>query len=360
MKLFNRYLITEFIKPLALSSTAFGGLVLISEFFRELNFYLDKKAPFFAVAEYLLLNLPWWIIQVLPVAVLLAVLFSLGNLAKQNEITAIKAAGINISKILSLFVMIGLFIGLSEAILREEVIPITVVGAERVRAEKISKEPPQVRNEYYDFVVSLPGENARMTAGSLQVRQNKLGNIVIDYFDDNFILKRQLVAESALYNLGLWTAYNGVIRTYNGSLSSEVYFLKKEFVISFKPADFAINQTRPEQLTSAMMLQIIKQLRSVGAPSEKEEIQFYVRWASVASHIVVVLIGIPFALGMGSRHSKILSFTFALVFAFAYWGVQAIGQSLGENKLVSPLMSAWMGNIIFTILGLFMLRKVQR
>jgi lipopolysaccharide export system permease protein len=360
MKILNRYLIIEFLKPLALSSAAFGGLVLISEFFRELNFYLEAKAPLLYVAEYLALNLPWWIIQVLPVAVLLAVLFSLGKLAKQNEITAIKAAGINVNNILILFTLIGICVGLTEVVLREEIIPFTVQKAEQVRS-RISKEPQQVRNEYYDFVVSLPSENARMTVGSLIVDQHKLGNIVIDYYDDDFHLKRQVVAESAFFVRGeTWKANNGVIRTYDGALKSEEYFAGKELEISFKPADFAINRTRPEQMTSAMMLDVIKKLKSVGAPSEKDEIQFYSRWASVSSHLVVILIGIPFALGLGGKHSKVLSFTFALIFAFAYWGVQAVGQSLGENKVVSPMLAAWIANIIFTIFGLLMLRKVQR
>ncbi len=359
MKILNRYLIMEFLKPLALSSAAFGGLVLISEFFRELNFYIETKASFLSVGQYLLLNLPWWIIQVLPVAVLLAVLFSLGKLAKQNEITAIKAAGINVYRILILFSLLGVGIGVTEIVLREAVIPFTIVKAEQVRAT-IRKEPQKIRNDYYDFVVSLPSEHARMTAGSLLVDKNRLNNIVIDYFDENFHLTRQVVAESAELNNGVWTAHNGVLRTYSVSGVNEAPFIDAVIPISFKPADFAINRTRPEQMTSPMMLDLIKKLKAVGAPSEKEEIQFYSRWASVCSHIVVIMIGIPFAIGLGGRHSKVLSFTFALIFAFIYWGVQAIAQSLGENKFISPLFAAWLANIIFAVFGLFMLKRVQR
>ena len=143
-------------------------------------------------------------------------------------------------------------------------------------------------------------------------------------------------------------------------IQNEEYFTDKDIPISFRPSDFAINRTRPEQMTSVMMLDMINKLKSVGAPSEKEEIQFYSRWASISSHIVVILIGIPFALGLGGKHSKVLSFTFALIFAFLYWAVQAVGQSLGENKVISPMLAAWLANIIFTIFGLLMLRKVQR
>jgi lipopolysaccharide export system permease protein len=194
----------------------------------------------------------------------------------------------------------------------------------------------------------------------LIVDKNKLGNVVVDYFDGDFHLKSQIVAEAAYFNGGRWEATNGVARTYDGGLKSEEYFKNKDIPITFKPSDFAINRTRPEQMTSTMMLDMINKLKFVGAPSEKEQIQFYSRWASICSHVVVILIGIPFALSLGGNHSKVLSFTFALIFAFVYWGVQAVGQSLGENKFVSPMLAAWMANIIFAIFGLFMMRKVQR
>ena len=43
MKIVYRYLISEFIKPLVFSTVSFGGLVMISEFFRELNYFMEKS-----------------------------------------------------------------------------------------------------------------------------------------------------------------------------------------------------------------------------------------------------------------------------------------------------------------------------
>ena len=84
------------------------------------------------------------------------------------------------------------------------------------------------------------------------------------------------------------------------------------------------------------------------------------RWASAFSYLIVMLIGIPFALGLGSRSGKIISFTFAIVFAFIYWGVEAIGQSLGENRIVSPFIAAWLGNIVFGTAGLVFVFRIRK
>lgn len=359
MKLIYRYLIREFIKPLVFTTLVFGGLVLISEFFRELNFYLENKTPFTYVLAYLALNLPWWTIQVLPVSVLLAVLFALGDMGRRNEITALKAAGVNPWRIMAVMFFCGLCIGATEIGLREKVIPATVRMAERIRHEKIRKEPFDIQFEYRDLVVSLP-DNGRMTIGYLNAKDKVMRQVVADYYNDSFLLTRQLLVQEARYKNGTWHYSGGVERVYSSSTTVETVFDAREQKLPFAPEDFIITRVRPEQKSSPEYIMYIRQLENLGVPTEKERIQYHLRWSSVFSHLVVMLIGIPFALGMGSRHGKMISFTFALIFAFVYWGVQAVGQSMGENKLLTPVQAAWMGNSIFGVFGLYLAGRLKK
>lgn len=359
MKLIYRYIIREFFKPLLFTSTVFGGLVLISEFFRELNFYLENKIPFSAIFAYLLYNLPWWIIQVLPVSVLLAVLFSLGQLAKQGEITAMKAAGINPWKLIWILSLCGLLIGISEVYLREKVIPLTVKKADFIRKEMIHKEPASAHTEFNNLVIALP-DNGRMTILYLNAATNYMRQIVADYYDSNFKLIRQIAAQDAVWKKNIWTLNKCVERFFVNGNNKEQFFETKSIQLSFKPQDFVINRVRPEQMSAKEYLEYIKKLQNVGIPAEKDLFQFHLRWASVFSHMIVMLIGIPFALGLGSKHGKILSFTFALIFAFIYWGVQAVGQSLGENGIISPMLAAWSANILFGAVGLFFVGSIRK
>jgi lipopolysaccharide export system permease protein len=364
MKIIYRYIIKEFLKPFFFSAAAFGFLVLLSEFFRELNFYLENKTSFLVVAYYLLLNLPWWIIQVLPVAVLLAVLFSLGQLAKSNEITAIKAAGINLWRVIILLFIMGLLIGGAELFLREKVIPATIAKAEVVRREYIRKEKGQVQSEFTNLLVALPN-NGRMTVGYLNSVENVMRQIVIDYYDTEANPIQQIVAQEGYGKGTTWTLKNGVERyftTNNGTsmLTKEISFAQKDFSVPFQAKDFIVAKLRPEQMSSKEFVNYIHQLETLGIPTTKEQIQFHLRWSSVFNHLIVMLIGIPFALGLGSRLGKFISFTFALLFAFVYWGILAIAQSLGESSVISPLLAAWMGNIIFGTLGIFLARGIKK
>ncbi len=361
MTLLYRYLLKEFLKPLVFSTAAFGCLVLISEFFRELNFYLENKTPFLVVARLLALNLPWWTIQVLPVSVLLAVLFSLSQLARHGEINAIKAAGINLWRVIILFMLCGIGIGIVDTGLRELVIPRAVKAAELLKSEKIHHEKKSVEFEFRNIVVSLP-DNGRMTVGYLNTKDMTIRSIVLDFFDRDFNLARQVVADQALWQpgKGTWRMNNGVTRIFEGGGWRESYFSSRNLKVAIKPSDFIIKRLRPEQMNTKEFREYIRHFATLGIPSEKEQIQFHLRYASAFSHMVVMMIGIPFAVGLGSRHGKIISFTFALIFAFIYWGVQAVGQSLGQNHFVSPLAAAWLGNIIFGAFGAYLLSGVKK
>jgi lipopolysaccharide export system permease protein len=357
--LLYRYISREFVKPLIFSTASFGGLVMISEFFRELNYFLEKKVHFLDVFAYLACSLPWWCIQVLPVSVLLAVLFSLGDLARHNEITAIKASGINLWKIIVLFMLGGIVIGVADFGIREFVIPRTVREAEHIRDTRIHREEASNRFEYYNHVVTLPN-NGRMTIGYLNLKSQTMTAIVIDFFDDNDILKRQVVAASADWHTNDWTFHKGVERIFKAEQCEDHPFTTLSNVIRTPPEAFVIKHVRPELMNTPDFIRYIKNFEMIGAPAQNEKIQLNQRFASVVSHMIVMCIGIPFALGLGSRHGKLISFTFALIFAFVYWGLQAVGQSLGENNIISPPMAAWLGNIVFSGIGLWMISRVEK
>jgi lipopolysaccharide export system permease protein len=359
MKIITRYVVREFLKTLLFSIIAFGGLVLISEFFRELDFYLEKKAGFDDVFMYLAYNFPWWTVQVLPISVLLAVLFSIGNMARHNEITAMKAAGINVWRILAVLFFCGFMIGAGEILLREKVIPDFVKKAVVIRREKISREIEPAQFEFRNIMLSLP-DNGRLTLSYLNIRNNVLSDLIIDYHDENLNLKSQLVAQSGGWNGGEWVLKNGVVRKFNGNSWVDSYFTEKSFAIPLRPEDFILPSVRPEQMTTREYLALIRQMEKMGFSTKREQIQFYSRWASAFSYIIVMLIGIPFALGLGSKYGKIISFSFAVLFAFIYWGFQAIGQSFGQNGMISPFLAAWLGNIVFGVIGLGFLSNVKR
>ncbi|MDR1951983.1 MAG: LptF/LptG family permease [Elusimicrobiota bacterium] len=359
MKIIYLYISKKFLKIFIVTALAFGVVVLISELFRQIAFYIEYDASFGLIIAHLLTKLPWWTIQVLPIATLLALLFSLGDLAKKNEITAIKAAGINLWKIITMFLIIGFFIGAADLAAREFIVPKTVYLNEIIQREKIEKKPMTVITEFEDLVVSLDN-NIRLTAQYLNTEERIMEDIVIEYYDDNFHIKKLVIAEKAQWKDNFWILENGIERDFIDNAWTEEVFSEYNSAISLSPDDLAIKDVHFETMTTKEFKKYINQLRLFGYDAIKARIVLNIRYATIFCHLIVMMIGIPFAFGMNNQFGKIISFTLALAMTFVYWGVQAITQSMGQNYIITPFLAAWMPNFIFLILGAYMLSTIRK
>jgi lipopolysaccharide export system permease protein len=359
MSILYFYITKKFFKIFILTAAIFGIIVLFSELLRQISFYIQYEATFKLVASHLLTKLPWWTIQVLPIATLLAVLFSMGDMAKKNEFTAIKAAGINLWKIIALFLAIGFVIGMGDLAAREFIVPKTTYINEIIEREKIAKKSMPSITEFENLLVSLDN-NIRLTAGFLDTNEKIMTDIVIEYYNDDFHIQKIVIAPNARWDKHSWLLENGIERQFIDNLWTELVFNEYDSQIDLSPDDLAIMDVHFETMTTKQFKKYITQLRLFGYTALKARIVLNIRYATIFCHLIVMMIAIPFAFGMNNKFGKIISFTLALALTFLYWGVQAVTQSMGQNDLISPFMAAWIPNFIFLILGIYMLSEVKK
>jgi lipopolysaccharide export system permease protein len=320
---------------------------------------MEYKASFYTIILHLLSDLPEWLMQGLPIATLIALLFSLGNLSKNNEIIAIKASGINLWSIIILFIIMSFIIGLGDFTTRELIIPKTSLYNEKIRKEAIKKEEITVQTDFYNKIIPLKN-NARMTIGYLDTKSKTMQNIVIEKYDQNFAIKRLILAQTSIWENNSWILKNGIIRSFSSSFWNEINFKSYNSNINITPLEMSVQDKRYDTMNIKQFKKYINQLKTFGQSAIKEKIILNMRFASVFAHIVVMMVGIPFAINSSKRISRILSFTLALVSAFMYWVVQAMAKTLGENLVLSPFVAAWLPNIIFLTTGIYLLNNVRK
>ncbi|MDR3275232.1 MAG: LptF/LptG family permease [Endomicrobium sp.] len=362
MKILYKYIIKNFAKIFLFTTAVFALVGLITGLFEKMDFYMKHKAPPYLMLIHILSNLPWWLMQALPISTLLALLFSLGNLSKKNEITAIKSAGINIWWITALFIMLGFVIGLGDFSVREFIVPETSVYNEIISKELIQKEKITPKTEFSNLIVSTPN-NKRFTIGYLDTYNKTMKNIVMEAYNDEFAIEYLVLAEMGVFEKGTWILKNGVMRNFDNNFWKEIYFENYDSNLHIKPEDMTIQNIKYDAMNTRAFKKYINQLRLFGQIGVKERyalIALNIRYAAVFSHIVVMMIGIPFTLGPGKKLNKILSFTLAMFAAFIYWGTQAITKSLGDNFTLSPFMASWIPNFIFTAIGVYLIVKTSK
>jgi len=101
VSLLNRYLLRQLAAPFLFALAAQTSLMLLSQVAKKFGALVGKGLPWTVIGEVFLLSLPFIIAMTLPMAVLLAVLYTFSHLAADNEITAMRASGISVYQILT-------------------------------------------------------------------------------------------------------------------------------------------------------------------------------------------------------------------------------------------------------------------
>ncbi len=100
MKILSRYVLKEHLSPLTFSLTALTSLLLLNYVAKQFGNLVGKGIPWTAIAEFFLLSIPFTVALTLPMAVLVATLHAFSRLAAENEVTALKASGISLQRLM--------------------------------------------------------------------------------------------------------------------------------------------------------------------------------------------------------------------------------------------------------------------
>ena len=124
-----------------------------------------------------------------------------------------------------------------------------------------------------------------------------------------------------------------------------------------KPEDLVTQEPQPEQMNYKTLKRHIRRLSSLGVPVRKLQVELMMKLAFPFSCLVVTLLGIPLAMrGKGSWGMGIAT---ALVLTLAYMGFMEFGKAMAQ-RLVPPLIGAWLANVVFLLIGLLLWKRMRR
>lgn len=101
MKILSRYVLREHLGPLAFALTALTSLLMLNFIAKRFGDIVGKGLPGSVIAEFFLLALPFTVAMTLPMAVLVAVLYAFSRLSSESEISALKASGVSMGRIMA-------------------------------------------------------------------------------------------------------------------------------------------------------------------------------------------------------------------------------------------------------------------
>ena len=100
MKIINKYVLREHLGPLVFALTALTSLLLLNYIAKRFGDLVGKGLSWGVIGEFFLLSVPFTVAMTLPMAVLVSTLYAFSRLAAENEITALKASGVGMTRVL--------------------------------------------------------------------------------------------------------------------------------------------------------------------------------------------------------------------------------------------------------------------
>ncbi|MBN1348188.1 LptF/LptG family permease, partial [candidate division KSB1 bacterium] len=180
MRILDTYISKKFLGALIFTLVAFFAIFIIIDLIDRLGDFLSHDVPKIIIFEYYLYYLPFILVLILPVAILLSCLFSIGGLAKNNELVAMKASGQSLQRILLPLFVLGLVISLLMIYFGERVVPFTnqkMYNIERVYLHKHTHFSQRRSNIFYKDNVY----NDWIYIGHYDHRLHKAHNISIQH-----------------------------------------------------------------------------------------------------------------------------------------------------------------------------------
>jgi len=354
MKIIDRYILKSFLKVLIISIIAFTLIYIITNLIEKLDNFLDKEVPAKVIILYYIYFIPQIIKEILPVSMLLASLFSISQLARNSELVALKSSGLNLYRILASIIIFSLFVSVLSFFYNEILVRYTNRLKFDIDRVYMLKLPPAGLAQQSNISIQ-DSENRILNAGYFDGEKLTAYNINIQIRNVNSITQR-IDARKMEWSKKKWILYDGVIRNFIGENEElKTFTTLSDYTLNAKPQDLSVIQIKPEEMNYTELKDFITKLRNLGGDTLKWSVNLNQKLSFPFSSFIIVMFGISLA-SASWRRGTAKSFGISLLICFLYYGINiSLGPILGESNILHPALAAWMGNIIFGILGIFSL-----
>ena len=361
MRILDRYLIRSFIVPFLTCLVLFGFIVLVIDLFNRLEEILKYSIPLSALYRYYSAFWPITFVETSPMALLLASLYSLGILNKRHEVRAMRASGLSLLQILGPYLFVGLLVTVVSFLINETIVPKAI---QQLVALDENLGPPQTKQKVVLENIALLGRDSRLYYASVYNTQKKeLKDLVILEDDAAYRPVSKTWAKKAFWADAHWILLDGFKTRLDpqGKLLEEPHYFKKERMESIvRPEDFLKTKRQTEMMTYQELKNYLHRLEKRASPSvvKRLRVDLYRKIAYPFSNLVILLMGFPFVLVERRRSGALLGIGISIALSFVFYTAFAIGSALGKGGILPPLLSVWMANLTFGVVGLILLRRV--
>lgn len=359
MRILALYVAREFLKLFGFLVVGFVAIFTLFDFIEKVDNFLEAGVPGSTMLSYFLLQLPEVTTLMVPMAVLMGSVLSLGLMAKKNEVVAIKSSGVSMFRFSLPIIMISVVLALGVAMVNETVLPQTKTRTNYIWNVLVEKQPGKLfQKERFWY----KGQNSIYQIGSYQPESQSLSDVTYYRFSKDFTLSERLDAKRGRYVGGRWVFFEGMYqkRLPGGGYTSHI-FEELALKLPERPQDFTRLSKPSEEMSLGELARYVNKVQAKGFDPLKQRVDLQAKLAFPFVCLIMALIGIPLALFKERGQFLAPALIIGLALALFYWVAFGYCRSIfGYSGVLPPVMAVWLPNVLFGLAGIYLFANVKQ
>ena len=354
MRILRNYILKECLQPFTLSISVLTSVFLLGYLPQLANKVINNGVSLAAMSQVFLYYIPILLGYTLPIACLITVILTFGQMSAENEILAMRASGIHLFRLLIPLIVVGIILCEVVYVLNDQIIPNSFDAQTRILQETGSQDPSAMLepgsfinafDKYIIFIYRMEGD-ILYGVRIYQPSPNKPTRTIIAQQGEFVHVpgKDQLMLK----------LLNGT--SDEPDLQNPNLFYKLNFQQSFITMDLSKKRTTGEKKSRAMTLNELSKkitcLRKESIDPSPLIAEYQRRMAWSLSPLIFILLGFPFA-AITHRRAKSANLLYALLFAAPYYILSLACQGMASQNVFNPALLMWAPNCIGFLAAIF-------
>lgn len=361
MRILERHIAQSIVQIFCLTVLIFCFLYILIDATSNLDEIIGRKIPIVILLRYYLSFFPVILVQTSSIACLISVLLTFSSLNNHNEIIAMRTSGLNFWQITKPALCFSLVIAASVFFVNERLVPEASVTTQQMREENMMLKVDRMRKstEVIRNLTFYGLKNRLYFIDSFNPREQVLEGVTILEHDQNQNTQQKIVALKGVWTGIAWKFYQCQITVFNPvNITSPVKIkVYKEKLMDIKetPDDFLNQRLNVSSMNIRQLSRYIAKFATSGAHKALQNLRvdMHSRIAFPFGNVVIVLVGLPFALIFKSRRgATFTALGLAVCVGFLYYVVNAVSIAFGKGGFLPPILAAWMAPILFCLIAL--------
>lgn len=358
MSILNRYIAKIWLRLLMLCLSGFVGIYLVIDLIEKIPRFLRVEGEWGDILQYFVWKLPEMISRTATFSILMATLLTLGLLSRDSEITALRSCGISLLKISLPLLTLGLVASILLLVNSELILPYSYARTELIDQVKIKKKSDRVtfkRNNIW-----FRSDHLIMQARLFQPEIKTLSGVVVWNVDELMNPVSRIDADTAVYREGGWVLNSATMRNFQSVAGYAPQSIKTMILnLNLKVEDLQVLGKDADNMSIIKLNEYAENLRRGGYQAYRYLTMMHTKIASPFSALIMVLLGIPFALRNSRSGGIAMGIGASVGIGFAYFVVNALLLSYGRSGVLTPIVAAWGANVLFMFGGIWLSMNVK-